>query len=167
MRRPVIAAALCGAALLPLIAQAATQLGRPAPKPAPQENQVLLQADEIVYDDEHKTVSAVGHVEIVDQGRTLLAERVDYDQNTDTVTAKGHVSLTDARGNVAFADHMVLTDHMRDGALDGFGALIGKSGRLAAANAKRIRGTTYIANNSAYSPCKIASRKAAARPCGR
>ena len=41
---------------------------------------MLLQADEVVYDSEAKTVSAVGHVEIADDGRTLLAERVDYDQ---------------------------------------------------------------------------------------
>jgi lipopolysaccharide assembly outer membrane protein LptD (OstA) len=39
---------------------------------------ILLEADEIVYDSESKTVSAVGHVEITDEGRTLLADRVDY-----------------------------------------------------------------------------------------
>ena len=165
MKRSVVAVALCGAALLPLIAQAATQLGAPRPKPvAPVDNQVLLQADQVVYDDEHKMVSAVGHVEIVDQGRTLLAERVDYDQNTDTVTAKGHVSLTDTRGNVAFADHMVLTDHMRDGALKGFGALIGKSGRLAANSAQRVGGTTLIAHNGVYSPCKICQQTGSRTP---
>ena len=165
MKRSVIAVALCGAALLPLIAQAATQLGAPAPKrAAPAQDQVLLQADEMVYDDEHKVVSAVGHVEIFDQGRTLLAERVDYDQNSDTVTARGHVSLTDTRGNVAFADHMVLTDHMRNGALQGFGALIGKNGRLAATNARRVGGNTVIARNSAYSPCKICQQTASRTP---
>ena len=165
MKRSIVAVALCGAALLPLIAQAATQLGAARPKPvAPVDNQVLLQADQVVYDDEHKMVSAVGHVEIVDQGRTLLAERVDYDQNTDTVTAKGHVSLTDTRGNVAFADHMVLTDHMRDGALKGFGALIGKSGRLAARSAQRVGGTTLIAHNGVYSPCKICQQTGSRTP---
>ncbi len=81
----------------------------------------------------------MGHVEIVDQGRILEADKVTYDQKTDQVTADGHVSLTDIRGNVAFADHVVLTDHMRDGALSGFGALIGKNGRLAAASARARR----------------------------
>jgi LPS-assembly protein len=159
MRRSLVVAALGGAALLPLIAQAATQLGRPAPKPAaPQENRVLLQADEMDYDDDHKIVSAVGHVEIVDQGRTVIADRVEYDQNTDTVTARGHVSVTDERGNVAFSDHLVLTDHMRDGALQGFGALIGKNGRLAAHSAERLHGTTYIAHSGVYSPCIICQK---------
>jgi LPS-assembly protein len=120
--------------------------------------QILLQADQVVYDGDAQTVSAVGHVEIVDEGRILLADTVTYEQKTDKVTASGHVSLTDARGNVAFADHVVLTDHMRDGALAGFGALIGKNGRLAAASAQRVQERLVIANQTVYSPCKICNQ---------
>src|SRR6185295_12641489 len=92
---------------------------------------------------------------ITDQGRTLLADRVEYDQANDKVTAFGHVTITDTRGNVAFADHVVLTDHMRDGALQGFGALLGKTGRLAAKSAQRINGNVVIAKRTVYSPCEI------------
>ena len=165
MRRAFIATALCGTALLPLIAQAAAQIGQPAPKtPAPQQSQVLLLADTLDYDDDHHLVSAVGHVEIVDQGRTLLADRVDYDKDSDTVTAKGHISVTDTNGNVSFSDHLVLSDHMRDGVLQGFGALIGKSGRLAAISAQRLNGTTYIAHFGVYSPCKICQQQGSRTP---
>ncbi len=149
--------ALAACALVPLIAQAA-QLHVAAPQASSKDAPILLEADEIVYDSEAKIVSAVGHVEITDDGRTLLAERVDYDQASDTVTARGHVSITDSKGNVAFADHVVLTDHMRDGALSGFGALIGKTGRLAAHSARRINGDTVIANHTVYSPCKICNQ---------
>jgi len=119
---------------------------------------MLLQADEVDYDSEGKTVAAVGHVEIVDDDRTLYAERVDYDQASDTVTARGHVITIDSKGNVGFADHVVLTDRMREGVLSGFGALIGKNGRLAARSAQRVNGTTVIAHKSAYSPCKICNQ---------
>ena len=37
----------------------------------PRMQPILLQADEIVYDSDGQTVSAVGHVEIVDEGRIL------------------------------------------------------------------------------------------------
>jgi LPS-assembly protein len=47
---------------------------------------------------------------------------------------------------------------LRDGVLSGFGALIGKTGRLAARNAQRVKGTTVIAHRSAYSPCKICNQ---------
>lgn len=145
-------AALGACALIPLFAE--TIQPRAAEK---QDPPILLQADEIVYDSESKTVSAIGHVEITDQGRTLLADRVEYDQDNDKVTARGHVSVTDAKGNVAFADQVVLTDHMRDGALQGFGALIGKTGRLAARSAQRT-GDRVVARHTVYSPCTICNK---------
>jgi LPS-assembly protein len=150
-------AALGACAMIPLLAQAA-QIHAPAFRAPAKDTPMLLQADEVVYDSEGKTVAAVGHVEINDDGRTLRAERVDYDQTTDKVIASGHVSITDVKGNVAFADHVVLTDHMREGALSGFGALIGKTGRLAAHNVDRINGTTDILHHTVYSPCKICNQ---------
>jgi LPS-assembly protein len=150
---------LLGAALSPLTmsmtAQAATAPSKPA---ASAERQILLQADAVDYDGDNQTVAAVGHVEIVDEGSILDADRVTYDQKTDKVTADGHVSLTDRLGNVAFSDHVVLTDHMREGALNGFGALIGKNGRLTAASAQRVGGTMVIAHQTNYSPCKICNQ---------
>ena len=71
-------AALIGCALIPLLAQAA-QLPLPSVKPLPKDRPILLQVDELVYDSEHHRVSAVGHVEISDEDRTLLAERVDVE----------------------------------------------------------------------------------------
>ena len=156
-------AALTGCALIPLLAQAA-QMRAPTIKPPDKNAPFLLQADEIVYDSEKHVVSAVGHVEIDDPDRTLLAERVDYDQDKDVVTARGHVSVTDTKGNVVFADHVVLTDRMRNGALAGFGALLGKTGRLAATNARRVNGDTVIARHTVYSPCKICQQQGQRTP---
>lgn len=150
-------AALGACALIPLIAQAA-QVHAPASKQPAKNKPMLLVADEIDYDSQGKMVSAVGHVEIADNDRTLRAERVDYDQNADKVTARGHVVIIDSKGNVSFADHVVLTDHLRDGVLSGFGALIGKTGRLAARSAQRFNGSVVIAHRSNYSPCKICNK---------
>ena len=159
--RLLLTAAFC--ALLPTLVAA-----QPQKTAAPRPNEpLLLQADEIIYDNETSTVSAVGKVEISDSGRTLLADRVEYDQANDRVTARGNVSITDAAGNVAFADHVVLTDRMRDGALSGFGALIGKSGRLAARSAQRIDGDTYVTRSTFYSPCKICNQPGKRTPLWR
>jgi LPS-assembly protein len=161
---------LLGAAFIPLIvtlggpvrpalaqepAPAAGSRGGGGPARLPSASSpVLLQADQIVYDGDAETVSAVGRVEMDDEGYILLADSVTYDQKNDKVTARGHISLTDPKGNVAFANEMELTDRLRNGALTGFGALIGENGRLAAASAQRI-GNTVIANHTAYTPCKI------------
>mgnify|MGYP001554485876 CR=1 FL=1 len=147
--RAVMRAALSCAALAPMLAWGA---------PAAKGDRILLQADEVVYNSDTNVVTAQGHVEIVDGGRILMAQQVSYDQKTDKVTASGHVSLMDEKGNVAFADHVVLTDQMRDGALQGFGALIGKNGRMAAVSAERINANTVIAHHAGYSPCKICNK---------
>ncbi len=101
---------------------------------------MLIQADEFDYDTDAHVVTARGHVEVDSDGRMLLADEVTYDQNTDKTTASGHVSLTDEKGNVAFSDHVELTDKMRDGVLHSFAALIGKSGRMVASGARRSQG---------------------------
>jgi LPS-assembly protein len=120
---------------------------------------MLLQADSAEYDTATKVVTARGHVEIDYDGKILLADSVTYNQNTDIVTADGHVSLMDNDGNVAFADHVTLTDKMRDGALTGFGALLGSHGRLVAASAeRRDNGRTIIARHVDYTPCKICNQ---------
>jgi LPS-assembly protein len=158
-RRMLLAAFASAACFFPLRPSLAQEPATPAGAGAQAPNSgILLQADQIVYDGDGQTVSAVGHVEIVDDGRILNADNVTYDQKSDRVTATGHVSLTDAKGNVAFADHVVLTDRMRDGALSGFGALIGKNGRLAAVSAQRTGDRFVIAKQAVYSPCKICNQ---------
>jgi len=152
---------LASAALLPL---AAFCLGTAMPAWAQDAKPMLLQADQLVYDSDGQSVSAVGHVEIVDDTRILNADNVTYDQKNDKVTASGHVSVTDDKGNVAFADHVVLTDRMRNGALAGFGALIGKNGRLAAASAQRVEDRLVIAQRAVYTPCKICAQKGQRTP---
>ncbi|HEY0281804.1 MAG TPA: LPS assembly protein LptD [Rhizomicrobium sp.] len=119
---------------------------------------VLLQADEAIYYPDRKVVVAKGNVEIEYDGRILLADSVTYDQSTDEVTADGHVSLLDKSGNVAFAKQVKLSDRMRDGALQGFGAWIGENGRLVAASAQRSEGRFTTARNVAYTPCKICNQ---------
>ena len=120
--------------------------------------EVVYKTDTLEYDPDGKSITLTGHVEVDEGGCILLADRVIYEQDDDKVTAFGHVSLTDEHGNVAFMDHVVLTDRMRDGVLNGFGALIGKNGRLAAVSAQRINGTVTIANRAVYSPCQICNQ---------
>jgi LPS-assembly protein len=129
--------------------------------------QFLLQADEMDYDVDNHVVTAHGHVEIDSGGRVLLADDVTYDQTNDKMVASGHVSITDDKGNVAFADHVELRDKMRDGALRSFAALIGKNGRLVAANATRSQGRFTEAFDAAYTPCKICNQPGQRTPVWR
>jgi LPS-assembly protein len=118
----------------------------------------LLRADDVSYDTDKQVVTAHGRVEVDYNGRILTADTLIYDQVADTMTARGHVVTVDDKGDVAFANSVVMSDKLRDGALEGFQALIGKSGRLAATKAYRSQGRFTTAYRAAYTPCKICNK---------
>ena len=155
---PIAAAAIVAALLFTIDIRGAAYGGEAEPR------QILLKADEITYDSNARTVSARGHVEISDEDRTLLADEVTYDELRDVVSATGNVSLQDATGNVAYADHVELTQDLREGALQGFAALIGESGRLAANSAERHQGRITIANGAVFTPCNVCREEGGKKP---
>src|SRR5437879_11520562 len=97
-------------AVSPVLAELTISSPRNRDKNAP----IVLQADEVQYDDQLALTVAKGHVEISQGGEVLLADTVTYNQRTDTITASGHVSLLMPSGEVLFADFMELRDSMNN-----------------------------------------------------
>ncbi|HEX5279277.1 MAG TPA: LPS assembly protein LptD [Micropepsaceae bacterium] len=128
--------------------------GGAAPQSAPP-RQLLLQADQVIYDATKGVVTAQGHVEISSDDRTLIADQVTYNENTDVVMASGNVSIQNAAGDVAYANSVELTRDYREGALQGFSALLGQRGRIAANSAERREGRFTITNGAVYTPCEL------------
>lgn len=151
-------------ALLP--AHAGEALAGAAPKSAsyPESGDVLMQADELVYNRDTKVVTATGHVEIANAGRVLVADKVTYDSNTGIVTADGNVSLVDQSGDVAFADHVVLRNDLKDGVVETLSVLLSDKSRLAGSSASRKNGTITTLNRAVYSPCEICKEKGQKNP---
>lgn len=144
-----------GALYGPLLASAGLAAGAAAYAAEAERAPILLQADEVVYDGNLGTVTASGHVEIADMVHVLRADSVIYNQNTDRLGAIGHVTLEDADGNIAFADTVDLTGDMREGALKGFWALIGSTGKLGAVSGTRREGRYTEATGVVFTPCTI------------
>jgi LPS-assembly protein len=157
----VAAALLCLA--LPAFAQGtltdAIASRQQGPGGAPQ--RLLVEAKEIVYNDDKNTVEASGDVELNYGGRTLQADRVVYDRATGRVTAIGNARLTDASGTVTTGSRFELTDDFRTGFIDTLRVeqtTKDRSGpvrtRFAAPRAERIEGDTTIFENGTYTPCE-------------
>ncbi|MEL0021106.1 MAG: LptA/OstA family protein, partial [Rickettsiales bacterium] len=96
---------------------------------------VLLQADEINYDQELGTVVARGKVEISQGGRTLFADTLSYNQKTETVSASGNIVLHEPSGEVIFAEFVKLTDQLKNGVINRIRILLLDDSRFAANNA--------------------------------
>jgi LPS-assembly protein len=123
------------------------------------DGQMLVKADRVTYDTDSGLVTAEGHVEIDYNQRIVTADTVTYDENQDVATATGHVVMMAPNGDVAFAQHAVLTDKMRDGVIEAFSALIGKNGRFASVRAVRTaQGTRTRATRAVFTPCKICNQ---------
>jgi LPS-assembly protein len=116
---------------------------------------LLFSADEMQNDEELGLVVARGHVEINRGQRTLLADTVTYNQRTDTVTASGHVSLLEPTGEVLFGDFVELTNRFQDAFLQDIRALLSDRSRLAGNTGRRTGGSRLELRRGVYSPCDL------------
>jgi len=94
--------------------------GLPAVAAGKPGDKLLVEADELIYDNDRGTVTARGNAELHYGPRTLQADRVRYDRNSGRVFAEGNVRLTEADGGVVTGARMELTDDFKTGFVDAF-----------------------------------------------
>jgi LPS-assembly protein len=161
--RLLFAAATIAPAMLatssPLLAQTFTYNPlppRPAPPPARSQDdgQMLVQAQEVNYDNVNSLVAAVGSVQIFYNGTTLEADRVTYNQRTKRLFADGNVRLTDQEGRTTYANHLELSDDYRDGFVDSLRVDTADRTRMAATRAERTGGNFTVFQNGVYTACE-------------
>lgn len=114
---------------------------------------VNLSADDLQHDDTGQTVTATGHVELVQAGRILKADQVVYNLQSDTVTARGHIALLDTNGNIHFADEVELNNEMKRGFVNGLQMYLSDGGHFTAKRGEK-EGNTIVMKDAAYTPCE-------------
>ncbi len=117
--------------------------------------QMLLEADELIYDDANNTVSAVGNVQIAYDNYTLVAERITYDRNSGRVVAFGNVEIVEPNGNRVFAEEIDITDDFQDGFVSALRVETPQNTRFAAESAERRDGELAVFNNGVYTACEV------------
>ena len=113
-----------------------------------------LQGDQLVYDTAGNRVVARGNVEIFYNDYILTADEVVYDQNAGTLTAVGNVTLKEPQGNVIHADRYTLTDDFRDGFVQSLSVVSKDDTRITAERATRRDGNVTEFQNGRFTPCK-------------
>jgi len=122
--------------------------------PQSSQAQMLLESDELVYDDVNNTVAAVGNVQIAYDGYTLVAERVTYDRASGRVLAQGGVEIIEPNGNRVFAQEIDVTDDFQNGFVSALRVETPENTRFAAESAERRDGELAIFNNGVYTACE-------------
>ncbi|MGE4480516.1 LPS-assembly protein LptD [Acidocella sp.] len=139
----------------PVLAQSVGSLvSGPAPsggKDAP----VSFTSDSLSYDKNGNIITASGHVTAVQNGQTLHADKVTIDRNTNIVTASGHVVLVQPGGETVYADHVVLSDNMKNAVMKFVAARLAQNARIIANGGRRYDGKIDELSKPVYSACTL------------
>ncbi|MDC0196200.1 LPS assembly protein LptD [Gammaproteobacteria bacterium] len=117
------------------------------------EKPIAFTADEIIHDKKLGIMKASGSVEIFNNQQVLLADKISYNQNQDMVTASGNVSLLEPTGHVFFAEYMELSGDFKFAFIQNIKIRLSNDARIAANDAQRRDGNTTTMSNAVYSPC--------------
>jgi len=123
--------------------------------PTEQNENVLLEADELIDDQEARTITAQGDVQVRYQGRTMRSDRLVYDLNTGSIRASGNVQIALEDGSVTYAEEIEADEAMNVGAARELRARLGDSSTLAAREALRRGEGQSELRNVIYTSCPI------------
>lgn len=116
--------------------------------------QMLLEADQLVYSNDNETVEAVGNVQIAYNDYTLVAQRITYSRTTGRVIAQGDVEIVQPDGSRLFAEEIDITDDFSDGFVSALRVETADNTRFAAESAERRDGEIAVFNNGVYTACE-------------
>ncbi|MXQ12564.1 LPS-assembly protein LptD [Microvirga makkahensis] len=157
----VATALLCAVGSTPAPAQSLNEAISSRLQSNPGQDRLLVDAKEIIYDNDRNTISASGDVQMNYQGRTLQADRVTYDRNTGRVHAEGNARLTDSSGAVVTGDRFELTDDFKNGFIDSLRVVqtTVENGRpvttrFSSPRAERAAGETTTFERGTYTACE-------------
>jgi len=128
--------------------------GEPKSKASSANIPMLLQADQMIYDNQNNRVIANGNVEIYYNSYTLLADKVIYERGNNLLKAEGNVRIKEPNGALINTNRITLTDDFRDGFVQSLKIVTQEDVRIAAANATREKGDTTVFDRAVYTPCK-------------
>lgn len=149
-----LAAALAMSAATPALAQT-SGAADPATPATEQDANVILEADELIDDQQARTVTAQGDVQVRYQGRTMRADRLVYYLDTGEIRAIGDVQIVLEDGSVTYAEEVQADEAMNVGAARELRARIGGQGTLAARAAVRHGEGESELRNVIYTSCPI------------
>ena len=119
------------------------------------QEQLALNADQVVYRRASDEIEALGRVDITYQGNNLAADRVIYNRTTGRVVAIGNITLTDDTDTVVTAQRLDVTDDFQQGFVEAVEFRNPEYGQFLAERGERESALRTRFDNAAYNPCRI------------
>ena len=153
---------LLAAAMVEPAAAASVKAGGSAPIAGPKTStptlpegtHMVVEADQVVYDDKADTVTALGAVTIYYRDNVLTARKVTYVRTSRRVIAEGDARLVDKDGNVLTSPKLDVTEGFSEGFVDSLRIDTVDRSRFAAQSATRTGGNRTVFEKGVYSACQ-------------
>ena len=127
----------------------------PSPTALPaDDDQIQFTADQLDYDSEADVVTASGDVRLYRRSDRLRADKVVWNRKSGQVSAEGNVVVVNPEGDIAYGDHIELTDTLKDGIVRNMLVVLDAGGRIAAESGERNNGVITV-HNAAYTACSV------------
>lgn len=122
-------------------------------------DKMIVEADELVQNNDDDTVAATGNVRIYYQGKILEADKVIYNKKTKRLLAAGHAKLTEKNGTVDYGDKFDLSDNFRDGFVDSLRSVSPQNTHFSAPRGERTSRAgsdeTTVFDRGTYTACNL------------
>jgi len=118
-------------------------------------DRVVLEADELIDDQNTGTITAQGDVQVRYEGRTLRADELVYNLNTGSIRAIGRVQIVLEDGSTTYADEIEADEALNVAVASELRARLGNTGTLAARAALRHGPGESELRNVIYTSCPI------------
>lgn len=119
------------------------------------DEQLLLDADTLVFDSNNNVVTVKGNVQIFFAGNSLEADRVVYDRNKGLLKAMGKVRIVEATGNIIRSEEVELSEDFKNGFVQSLQIDAIDETYFAATSGKRENGTKTTLTRGVYSVCAV------------
>lgn len=113
---------------------------------------MVVEAKELINNQDADTVTASGNVQIFYKGRALEADRVIYNRKTQQIFAEGNAKLTERDGSVVRAERFELTDDFKVGFINSLQYDALNDTQMSAPHAEMV-GDTRVYDKGTYTAC--------------
>ena len=116
---------------------------------------VVINADEMGFDQQNEIVIARGNVQVQQGDYIVTADQITYFQRHDTVIAEGNVVMVQPTGDVFFSDRAELNQALKTGVISNFQARMSDNSVMVAEKAVRHSPGNTNLTNAEYTPCNL------------
>ena len=97
---------------------------------------IYLEADNLTYNQDGTTISAIGNAKLFYKNYTIEAEEIAYRQDIDQVIAMGNVVMAEKNNARLEANKIILSNELKDGFIEGVNMILQDGSKIRAESAE-------------------------------